>query len=138
MKNNYLIIVFSILIRKVYFNKVKGRNIASNNLRLMMIIINIFTFLLLLEWLLPIKGFIYLSHTKILPMAPTAMLVFGILYGAIYLFFPPKKYNAEKIGIIRKAFDKANAITRSYVITYLIVSVIIFFVSMMLVFPKYN
>lgn len=138
MKNNYFAIVLYILIKKLYTKKVKGRNTAANNLRLIMVLINIFTLFFLTEWLLPIKGFIYLSHAKILPMAPTAMLVFGVLFGLSYLIFPPKKFNAEKIKTIRSAYKKTSTITRRDVITYLIVSFVMFIASMILVFPKYD
>jgi hypothetical protein len=135
---NNLWIIYNVFLRKTYKRWYKGRSRQVNTLALMFIMFNFMSVIFLLEWLLPIKGFIYLSHTKILPMAPTAMLVFGILYGAIYLIFPPKKYNAEKIKVIRKAFKKTGAITRGDVITYLIISFVMFMVSMVLLFPKYN
>jgi len=131
-------IIYNVFLRKTYKKWYKGRSSQVNSLALMFIMFNFMTIIFLLEWLFPIKGFIYLSHAKILPMAPTAMLIFGILYGAIYLIFPPKKYNAEKIGIIRKAFEKTAAIKRSHVIIYLIASFVLFVVSMILLFPKYN
>jgi uncharacterized membrane protein YidH (DUF202 family) len=131
-------IIYNVFLRKTYKKWYKGRSQQVNSLALMFIMFNFMTVSFLLEWLFPIKGFIYLSHSKVIPMAPTAMLVFGILYGIIYLIFPPKKYNIEKIKIIRRAFEKTNAITRGYVITYLIISFVMFMVSMILLFHKYN
>ncbi len=135
-----LIIQYKLLLRKVYISSInaKEKNKASNNLGTILAFINIFSILILLEWALPIKGIIYLSHTKALPMAPTAMLVFGILYGTFYFTFPQKKYNAEQIGIIRTAFERTKKNTRSTAIIYLIISIIMFVLSLNLVFTKYG
>lgn len=136
MKNIW--IIYNVFLRKTYKKWYKGRSQQVNSLALGCFILNFLTIVFLLEWLLPIKGFIYLSHAKILPMAPTAMLVFGVLFGLSYLIFPPKKFNAEKIKTIRGAYKKTSTITRSDVITYLIVSFVMFIASMILVFPKYD
>jgi len=130
-------IIYNVFLRKTYKKWYKGRSSQVHSLALMFVIINFMSVIFLLEWFFPIKGFIYLSHTKVLPMAPTAMLVFGIIYGVLYLVFPPKKYSAEKIKIIRVAFEKNKTITRKIVITYIVISIIMYFVSMSLVFLKY-
>jgi uncharacterized membrane protein YqhA len=72
-----------------------------------------------------------------MPIAPVAGLIGAILYPILYYSFPPSKYNANKINYIRKAFFKTRKITRVHVIIYLIVSFLLFLISLILVFPKY-
>ncbi len=91
------LITYEIILRKTYRKWFKGRSNQVDSLLLFYLLIHLLTIILVLEWLTPLKGIVYLSYIKIMPIALVGGLIGAILYSILYYSFPPSKYNTNKI-----------------------------------------
>lgn len=124
---------YKILIRKLYSKRVKGRSASADNLTFMLLLLQSFTLIFLLEGVFDIKGFMYVSLNLNIPMVPFGMGVFLVLYVITRLLFP-FKYNSESIALIRACYNNKAKTTQSTALMLLIFSVLLFVASIIVVF----
>ena len=133
------VIYFIIFIRKTYKTWHKSRSEQAQALAFMIVFSYAISILLLLEGLLGIKGILYASHYKTVPLAPIAIFIAILFYILYSLFFNNDEKNDEnKISIIRKAYTKMENVKRRSVIFYLVISLLFFVLSFIISVAKVN
>jgi len=133
------LILYRVFIRKAYKTWHKSRSEQARVLSLSIICLYTISILLLLEGFLGIKGVLYASHYKTLPLVPVAILIIILFYILNSMFFNnDKKFDEDKISIIRKAYNKMENVKRRNVIFCLIISLLIFVFSFVVSVIKVN
>jgi len=127
--------IYFLSIRKIYKKRIKDRGVASANLALIMLTLNIVGIIFIIEFLLPVKGLIFYFTGDNLPAGPLGILIFGVGTLVYYLFFYKNKKN--KVQVIRIAYSKSKLIKKYHVILYLVFSVIFLGLSLILASSKY-
>lgn len=126
-----LYFIYRLFIRNLYKKRVKGRTSAAEALANICLFSNLFTIFFILESHFNIKGIWHLSTSSNFPLAPLAMGMFIVIYLFKKLLFPFKLYS-KKILMIRKAINKTSEISRTYSAAYVILSVLLFLLSLVL------
>lgn len=129
MKN--LFIYYKLIIRKLYNKKTRGWRAAACNLSFILIILHILTFLLLFEAIFDVKGIVYLSINKKLPLAPIAAGLFLVLYFIIKVIFK-KSQKDKKFREIKSVLIYVKNISKNTIIWILVFSIILFIGSIIL------
>jgi len=129
MKN--LFIYYNLIIRKLYNKKSRGWRAAASNLFFILFILHILTFLLFFEAIFEVKGIVYLSINKKLPLAPIAAGLFFLLYLIFKAVFP-KNQKGHKFREIKSVNNKVKNIPKRIVILILVFSIILFIGSVIL------
>lgn len=126
--NNYISYLY--FIRTLYRKRVVGRNVASNNLAIILIFLNVFSIFFIIEWLFEIKGIMFLSLHVNVPLAPIVLAISFIFY---YIsFIANRKKRKISIKQIRIAYTKSINYRIYYVIVYLFFTLSFLIISFIL------
>ena len=124
-------ILYKVIIRKVYSNRIKGWSSSADNLAFMLVFIQSLTLLFFIESLFNFKAFIYVSLNLNIPIAPLFMGIFAVLYVIFKLMFP-FKYDRNSIHLIKESIQiiENRIVTKQKVVLMLIVSLFLFLLSL--------
>jgi hypothetical protein len=123
---------YKILIRKLYSKRVRGRSASADSLTFMLLVLQSFTLIFLLEGMFDVKGFVYASLNLNMPIAPVGMGVLLVIYLITRIMFP-YKYNRQSIALIRACYRNQTQTTQNTALALLIFSVVLFIVSLIAV-----